>query len=50
MDKIMYYVCDYASGNCSPFYNTSEEAEKDMNENVSYFWSMNAQVVECLVG
>ena len=49
MDKIMYYVCDDASGNCSPFYNTVEEAEKDMNEDISYAWGMDAQVVECLV-
>lgn len=49
MDKIRYYVCDEASGNCSPFYNTVEEAEKDMNEDISYAWSMDTHVVECLV-
>lgn len=47
--KLKYYVFDECSGNCSDFYNLREEAQKDLDKDITCAWSLNAKVIECMV-
>ena len=43
-----YVVVDEASDLWSDLYDTLEEAENDLNNDISHGWSTNARVVEVM--
>jgi hypothetical protein len=46
---ILYYVEDKANELCSKFYETKEEAEKDLKKDISHRWSFEAKIREVYV-
>lgn len=48
MAETKYYVVDLAAKNYSELYDTIEEAQYDYDNDISYTWSLDAQIAECI--
>ena len=48
-DMVKYVVMDPCNENHSPFYLTKEEAERDLDNSISFQWSLEAEILEAEV-
>jgi len=46
---IKYYVFSDCSGICSEFYDTKEEAQADIDNDITCWWGTEAEIIECNV-
>ena len=46
---VKYFVFDDHSDNWSEGYDTFEEAKNDLDNDISYVWSFEAEVIKCEV-